>query len=227
MGIFDKLKKKDKTVADDMYLYSEEELNEYEAYIEKSLGHYDNVFHEIVSPDIHLDVIIVPPAEEAPFYKLATMGMGAYAMNVPRELKEYELEHAELMIYLPADWKIGSSEEKDYWPIRYLKVLARLPLQCDTWLGFGHTVQGNADMAPFAENTDFSSIMLLTGLNLEGEAMELRLSSGKKLNFYQLFPIYKEELKYKQQASAEELMALFDEEDCCPVLNINRKNYCK
>lgn len=230
MGIFDKLKKKNQKnqpVTDSMYLYSEKELNEYEAYIEKSLGHYDNVFHEIVSPDIHLDVIIVPPTEANSFYKLVTMGMGAYTMNVPQELKEYELEHAELIMYLPADWNIGSDNEKDYWPIRYLKVLARLPLQLDTWLGFGHTVQGNADMAPFAENTKLSSIMLLTALNLEGEIMELRLSSGKKLNFYQLFPIYKEELEYKQQTSAEKLLALFDGEDFSPVLNINRKNYCK
>ncbi|MDE5862733.1 MAG: suppressor of fused domain protein, partial [Lachnospiraceae bacterium] len=141
MGLFDKLKEKmgKKAAMDDMYLYSEKELNEYDAFIQENFGSFDEVFHEIVSPDIHLDIIIVPPTEEDNYYKLITMGMGAYSMNVPEDLREEELEHAELILYLPKYWNIKSPEEKDYWPIRYLKILARLPIECDTWLGYGHT----------------------------------------------------------------------------------------
>ena len=225
MGLFDKFKKNKQAMPE--YLYSEQELNEYEVYIEEQVGHFDEVIHEIVSPDIHLDIIVVPPTEEDPYYKLVTMGMGAYAMNVPEDLKEYHLEHAELMMYLPKHWNLRSSDERDYWPIRYLKILARLPLECDTWLGYGHTVHGNAEMEPFAENTGFNSIMLLSGMNKWYEHMELNMSSGKKINFYQLFPLYQEELDYKMETSLEELMALFNEDDAFPVLNIRRQNYCK
>ena len=52
-------------------------------------------------------------------------------MNVPEELAEYKLERAELVIALPPDWKLdGESmkEERRYWPIGLLKVLARLPI---------------------------------------------------------------------------------------------------
>ena len=31
-------------------------------------------------------------------------------------------------------------DERWYWPIGLLKVLARLPISNDTWLGFGHTM---------------------------------------------------------------------------------------
>lgn len=228
MGLFDKLKEKmgKKAAIDDMYLYSEKELDEYEAFIQENFGPFDEVLHEIVSSDIHLDIIIVPPTEEDNYYKLITMGMGAYSMNVPENLREEELEHAELILYLPKYWNIKSPDEKDYWPIRYLKILGRLPIECDTWLGYGHTVHGNEDMEPFAENTGLNSLLLLSGCNLLYENLDLRLSSGKKINFYQLFPLYQEELEYKMENSLDELLDLFSDEDILPVLNIKRKNYC-
>ncbi len=228
MGFFDRFKKnKKEKIADNMYLYSEKELDEYETFIQQNFGSYENVFHEIVSPDVHLDVIMIPPTPEKPFHKLITMGMGAYAMNIPDNLKKYGLEHAELVCYLPKDWNITSPEEKDYWPLRYLKILGRLPVEHNTWLGYGHTVHANAEAEPFAENTKLNSILLLNALNLEFEDLNLQLSSGKKINFYQMFPLYQEELEFKQQHSAEELLDLFSDEDIMPILNIDRKNYGK
>ena len=73
LSIFKKNKSTDKN-NHPFYLYSEKELDEYEAYVEKSLGSYSQVFHEIASPDIHLDVIPIPATEDAPFIKLVTMG---------------------------------------------------------------------------------------------------------------------------------------------------------
>ena len=221
MGLFNLFKKKK------MYLYSETELDEYEAFITKNFGSYEEVFHEIVSPDIHLDIIVVPPTEENPFYKLVTMGVGAYKMHVPEELKQYELEHMELVMYLPKEWNVKSSEEKDYWPIRYMKILGRLPITQKTWLGVHHTVQANAEESPFAENTNLNNILLMPGMNLKYDFLDLRLSSGKKINFYQMFPIYQEELEYKNQYSVNELIELFEDEDIIPVLNLSRRNYGK
>lgn len=230
MGFFDKFKKNKEKVnyeTETMYLYSEEELNEYEAFIQQNFGEYKEVFHEIVSRDIHLDIIMVPPTDDDPYYKLITMGMGAFTMNVPEQLKEEELEHAELVLYLPKNWVMKSQDETDYWPIRYLKILGRLPSDLNTWLGYGHTIHGNEDMAPFAENTQLNSFMLLDAMNLLYENLDLRLSSGKKINFYQIFPLYQEELEFKMEHSINELLALFDEEDVLPILNIKRHNYCK
>lgn len=227
MGLFDKLKEKmGKPSTDDMYLYSEKELDEYESFIQENFGAFDEVLHEIVSPDIHLDIIMVPPTPEDDYYKLITMGMGAYSMNVPENLKEQELEHAELVLYLPKDWNLKSADEKDYWPVRYLKILGRLPLECNTWLGYGHTVHGDEKHEPFAENTKLNTILLVNACNLLYENLDLRLSSGKKINFYQMFPLYQEELEYKMEHSLGELLDLFSDEDILPVLNINRKNYC-
>ena len=225
MKLFDVFKKKD--VANGRrYLYTEEEVEQYEKYIMEQFGEYEEVLHEIVSPDIHLDIIIVPPTEKNNYYKLITMGMGAYKMNIPRELKEDELERAELVLFLPPTWDIKSEKEEDFWPIRQLKILARLPIQCDTWLGYGHTVSSDQENTPYASNTKFCSMMLVNALNQDYENLDFRMSSKGKINFYQLFPLYKEELDYKQRNGANVLLDLFDEEDIMPIVNMNRKNYC-
>ena len=109
-------------------VYTEEEMEAVEGHIEQYFGKVENVFHELVSPDIHVDICIVPPTEERDYYTLVTMGMGAHRMNVPEELAEYKLERAELAIALPRNWKLKHEDLKNerwYWPIRLLKTLAR------------------------------------------------------------------------------------------------------
>ena len=226
MGFFDKFKKKKKEEMP-MYAYSEKEMQEFECFIQENFGEFKDVLHEIFSPDVHLDIVMVPPTDDDPYYKMITMGMGAYAMHVPEKLKEYNLEHAEMVFYLPKNWSVKSSDEKDYWPIRYMKILGRLPLDMNTWLGYGHTIHGNEDMSPFAENTELNSFVLLPANNLMYEALDLTLSSGKKINFYQMVPLYQEELDYKLENGLESLLSLFDEEDRLAVLDIKRRNYCK
>ena len=85
------------------------------------------------------------------------MGMGAYKMNIPDGLKEYRLERAELMVTLPSDWEVNNNAEEWYWPLRWLKILARFPLEENTWLGWGHTIPKGES---FAENTDLSGISI-------------------------------------------------------------------
>ena len=86
--------------------YTEEEMAAVEDHIKRTFGEFDHVFHELVSPDIHVDICVVPPSDEKDYYTLVTMGMGAHQMNVPDELAEYKLERAELAIALPPDWKL-------------------------------------------------------------------------------------------------------------------------
>lgn len=222
MKLFDKLNKKNYP----RYLYTNRDIEEYDKYIVENFGEYDEVFHEIMSPDIHLDVIIVPPTEENNYYKLITMGMGAYKMKVPKELKKYELERAELIIYLPPTWNIKSEKEEDYWPIRCLKDLARLPIECNTWLGIGHTISSNENNDFYADNTQYCSMLLLNALNKDYKELDLKLTDAGKINFYQLYPLYKEELEYKINNNAKALLNII-EEDIMPVLNLNRKNYGK
>ena len=194
----------------DPEVYTEEEMEAIEGHIQQYFGKFENVFHELVSPDIHVDICMVPPTDERDYYTLVTMGMGAHRMNVPEELAEYKLERAELAIALPADWKLDQESMKDekwYWPIRLLKTLARLPIASDTWLGFGHTMDNEDD---FAKDTKLCAAMLTGPQDTEDGSEVCILPSGEEVNFYQVIPLYREELEYKMEHDADALLDKMD-----------------
>ena len=187
-------------------VYTEEEMEAVEGHIQQYFGKVENVFHELVSPDIHVDICMVPPTEERDYYTLVTMGMGAHRMNVPEELAEYKLERAELAIALPADWKLDQESMKDekwYWPIRLLKSLARLPINCDSWLGHGHTVENRE---PFADNTKLCTATLIGPQDTEDGSEVCTLPGGEEVNFYQVIPLYEDELDYKLEHDVDALL---------------------
>ena len=189
-------------------VYSEDEMSAIEQHIKNTFGEFENVFHELVSPDIHVDICVVPPSERRNYYTLVTMGMGAHRMNVPKELAEYKLERAELAIALPPDWKLDKDsmqEQRWYWPVGLLKVLARLPISNDTWLGFGHTMD---KQSPFAEDTELCAA-ILTGpqdMDLDTCGEVCILPGGEEVNFYQVLPLYREEMEYKLEHDADALL---------------------
>ena len=187
-------------------VYTEEEMEAVEGHIQQYFGKVENVFHELVSPDIHVDICMVPPTEERDYCTLVTMGMGAHRMNVPEELVEYKLERAELAIALPADWKLDQESMKDekwYWPIRLLKSLARLPIASDTWLGFGHTMDNKEN---FAENTKLCAAILTGPQSTEEGGEVCTLPGGEEVNFYQVIPLYEDELDYKLEHDVDALL---------------------
>ena len=190
----------------DPEVYTEEEMEAVEGHIQQYFGKFENVFHELVSPDIHVDICVVPPAGERDYYTLVTMGMGAHRMNVPEELAEYKLERAELAIALPADWKLDQKSMQDerwYWPIRLLKVLARLPIASDTWLGFGHTMSNQEN---FAKGTELCAAILTGPQGTEDGSEVCILTDGEEVNFYQVIPLYRDELEYKMEHDADALL---------------------
>lgn len=205
-------------------MYDEADWDAVEKHIEKYFGHYDYVFHESVSTGIHLDICVIPPRKDHNYYTLVTFGMGAHRMNVPEELTEKKLERAELLINLPPDWKLSEEdwqEEKWYWPIDVLKWIARIPVKDrNTWLGWGHTISSGE---PFAESTKLCGAMLLNPGVFGEPSYFCTLPDGDEVNFYQLIPLYKEEMEFKLENSVDELI------DKCPdeileVINPTRLN---
>ncbi len=153
-----------------------------------------------------MDICVVPPSQERDYYTLVTMGLGAQRMYVPGALAEYKLERAELAIALPRNWKLKHEDLKNerwYWPIRLLKTLARLPIASDTWLGFGHTMDNEED---FAENTKLCAAILTPPQGTEDGSEVCTLPSGEEVNFYQVLPLYRDELEYKLAHDADALL---------------------
>lgn len=209
-----------KSIAPEMY--SEDEIDIIEKHIEHYYGNFEFVFHEKVSPDIHVDICLIPPSEECNWYTLVTMGMGAHLMNVPNQLKEEQLERAELVICLPEYWKLDKEHLKDekwYWPIRLLKELARFPGENNTWLGWGHTVSYDG---PLSYTTELCASILINPPcgNVGGNTCTL--PDGEEVNFYQVIPLYRDELEYKLKNGTQKLLDKMD--DNILLVNPHRLN---
>lgn len=202
-------------------VYTEQEMKAVESHIEAHFGAFENVWHELLSPDIHVDICVIPPNGTRDYYTLVTMRMGAHRMNVPQELAEQKLERAELVICLPADWKLGEQDEQWYWPARLLKQLARLPGECDTWLGWGHTVD---NQEPYAKNTDLRGALLAGPQKAAKGAEVCTLPNGETVHFYQVIPLYADEMDYKKAHGAKALLDRLASMGC--VVHPNRPDAC-
>ncbi len=210
MGLFNRNKKS----KIETFFYSEHDQDSYEKLIEDSFGKFTEVIHEIISPDLHIDVIPVPPTAERNYYTLFTMGMGAYKMQVPSGYGT--MNRAEMAIRLPADWDYKSSEEKWYWPIRVIKSLARLPFYEKTWLGYCHDIDFRG---PFSEETERCGVLL----DFFDESVEpLTLENGDRLIIYNVIPVYRAEMEYIAAHGAEALFQKMAEETAHGPLDIKR-----
>jgi len=206
----------------------EEHIDLIVEHIEKYLGNIDMVYHELISDKIHMDVYHVKPTKENPFHTLITQGMSNLPMNPMKGAEEYK--YAELMIYLPQDWKISQEDFKDerwYWPIRCLKFLAKFPHLYNTWLGFGHTIPNGDPPVSFCDETKLNTIMLLPPIKTSKEFWELKINEEKIIRFYCLVPLYNEEVIYKLNHGIDALLDKFDEYNIDMVVDLKRKNTCK
>jgi hypothetical protein len=206
-------------------------------HIERHLGPIAGVFHELISDQVHLDVYIVAPSADFPFYTLVTSGMSDRPMAVPPEADPDEAPpYAELCILLPSTWPLPApgedsaeafEDENVYWPIRWLKMVARLPHEYHTWLGFGHTIPNGEEAEPFADDTEQGCMLLLTAISLPEEFQTLQVRSNKTVQFYTLYPLYREEMELKMNQGVGALLDRFEEYNISDVLDLTRPNVAR
>ncbi|MFC4991556.1 suppressor of fused domain protein [Rubritalea tangerina] len=206
----------------------EQTIDRVSAHVEQHIGAVASVYHEIISDLVHLDVHIVAPTAERNFYTLVTSGMSDLPMKAPEGYED--LAYSELMICLPADWKLGEDDLKDegnYWPIRLLKQLARFPHEYQTWLWAMHTVPNGDPAEAYAPNTEFNGVMLMPPILASEAFYEMELSSEKVVHFHALIPMYSDEMEQKLKMGAESLFDGFDKVGVSELLDVSRPSVVK
>ncbi|WP_058301103.1 suppressor of fused domain protein [Gorillibacterium timonense] len=199
-----------------------------EEHFQKHIGPIESVFHEVISDTIHIDVHFIKPTAERDYQVLFTTGMSYLPMSTPEGLEEHD--YAELMICLPSSWPLSQEaiqDENHYWPIRWLKMLARLPHEYHSWLGPGHTVPNGDPADPFASQTKLSGVMLMPPTIADPEFSTLKMDSGETVRFYSVLPLYTEEMNYKLRHGAEALIDKLEKTAFTEVVDIDRKNAVK
>jgi hypothetical protein len=199
----------------------------------RHVGEPAHVFHELVSDIVHIDVHIVRPSPERNWWTLFTTGMSDLPMTVPADAGAYRF--AELMIALPPEWQVDAlgvtpppaDLERWYWPIRWLKQLARLPHEYDTWLAFGHTIPNGDPPRPFAPQTQLCGWLLLPPITVPPEARSVALADGRAVNLYTLHALHPEEMQFKLDKGTDALLEAFDGAQVSEVLDVSRESSVK
>jgi hypothetical protein len=186
------------------------------------------VYHEIISHIVHIDVHVFLPTPSRNYYTLVTSGMSDRPMTTPDDAEQSQ--YAELLMCLPPTWQVSEAAFEDpnyYWPIRWLKYLARLPHEYDTWLGVGHSVPNGDPAEPFASNTKLCCAMLATPVLFEDAFIELEIRPGKVIQFLSLIPLYQEEIEFKLKHGGAALFERLGAVNVTELLDIQRKNVCR
>lgn len=192
-------------------------------HIERHVGAVTMVFHEIVSDLVHIDVHHVPPGPDRAFHTLVTTGMSDKPMNVPDGAEAFRF--AELVVCLPADWKLTRedfADEANYWPVRLMKELARLPHQYDTWLGPGHSIPNGDPPQPYAPGTRFSCALIVPTIRFGNEFLRLSLPDDRDVNFYSVWPLLPDETEFKLKHGYDSLLDRLFSRRVTDLIDVNR-----
>ncbi|HEX3148811.1 MAG TPA: suppressor of fused domain protein [Gemmataceae bacterium] len=213
----------DQTAAEDQY------VNAIGEHVVKHIGPVTNVFHEKVPELVHVDLLVIEPHEGRPFTTIVTCGMSELSMRVPIENPEDlglipELRFAELLLALPPEWPLTPEafhDEANYWPLRWLKMLARLPHQTGGWLGLGHTIPNGDPPRPLAPDVPFAGWLIDEPVLLPREVLKLR-HSDRVINFYSVVPLYEGEMNLKLRKGGSALAQLLDRAQVSERIDVTR-----
>ena len=202
-------------------------LGHVKVHIDQQFGVYTQLLTDDSDPDHPLEIAIIPPRPEHDYYTLVTVGLSRHRMGFPEERWEEKLERAELLINLPRDWKLTKAdcrEERWSWPIRMMLATAHFAME-DPEVGLESrtTLDEGEDGIPFAENTELRGEILLCPGVFGTDSFFCRLPDGDEVNFYQVIPLYREEIQYKLEHGSDALLDLCPDESL-EVINPHRLN---
>jgi hypothetical protein len=203
-------------------------MEEIERHVARFFGEPAWVFHEIVSDLVHLDVHVIPPRPARDHWTLFTTGMSDRPMTVPAGAEAYRF--AELVLALPAAWNVRAVDvtpppddlERWYWPIRWLKKLARLPHEYETWLGAGHTIPNGDPPAAFDPETALACWLLLPPITVPTEGRTVSLADGRAVHLYALHALHPDETTLKLEKGIDAVIDAFDRAKVSEVLDPKR-----
>ena len=191
-----------------------------EAHMERFVGPVEWVFHELISDLVHIDVHVVAPTEQRPMWTLFTTGMSDLPMSSPAGSPQ----RLELMLALPPEWKLSQEDFKDerwYWPVRLLKMLARLPHEYQTWLFMDHTVPNGAPALEYAPGVGFDGVIILPAMSLPPEFASVELN-GEEHYILGVYPLYGDEMNLKLEHGADLLMDLLEKAGVTELVQLGR-----
>ena len=140
-----------------------------------------------VKDDEQVDIIWVKPTKKFNYNILATCGVSNVQMENPPQC-------IELMMLLPADWKIDDKKDEWWWPLELLTQIAYLPFKGQE-LTYGSVVSLTKDDKPFMKGTKNCGAIVTFPEHFPPEMFEHEVEDGLFIRFFQCVPIDKDDME--------------------------------
>ena len=156
------------------------------------------LFSDVSGRPVPVDVEMLYPTVEEPFYLLHTMGMSAVPMHYPGGTAANGGESfGELCMILPSDWPFDrrndiSLADAAAWPIWLLMELGRFPHVHQIWMSYGFVLPNTEKCEPFSPMTDLSGIVIV---QFDGELGSMKMADGTVVELLMPILVYKEEME--------------------------------
>ncbi|NBD26117.1 suppressor of fused domain protein [Paenibacillus glycinis] len=203
-------------------------MEKIQSHVESHYGEVEAVFHEIISDLVHVDVHWIKPSPGRNYHTLFTTGMSYKPMNAPEPLPDYR--YAELMVFLPASWPISQEAFQNmdhYWPVFWLKKLARFPHEYGSWLAISHTMPNGNPAKRLSARTKQNGFVLLPPLDAASEFQTLRMDEERLIRFYAIVPLYEEEMQVKLDRGFDALIEKLEQGGVSQLIHETRANVGK
>ncbi len=202
--------------------YSNAESKKIEEFLCENFGKIKTFFGDL-SDESGLKIAVSEPTDDMPYYKVFSVGMGANAMNVPKQYQKIAPDRIELGFYLDKSWDVEkmATQMEFGWPIEILKKLSKYPFKTNSWLAHEHTLN---NQNPLCDYVDYTAMLLLSAISSKDFIPKCSIGIGKKVGFVIIYPIFKEEYEFKVKNSSLDLINIIDDVDF-PVVKQTRENY--
>lgn len=177
-----------------------------------------------------VDIGILYPTVEEPFYLIHTIGMSGAPMQYPgsAEFDAKKSSYGELYMMLPGNWPFSAcndvvdGDDPAAWPLHLLMELGRFPHVHKLWLSYGFVLPNTEFCEPFAPDTALSGLIIV---QFDGELGEMKLADGTMLQLFMPILLYKEELDLYNTLGPDELIErILDRCDGSFLVDVKRTN---
>lgn len=193
-------------------------------HVQQHIGHIGDILNDNPDAPFPIDLIVVPPVRDRPFYTIITAGMSRRPMRAPEQAAQCRF--AELIVCLPSSWRMTPEEQKreeHSWPLQWLRRIATMPHEQNSWLWEGHAIPNGNPPIPFAGNTRMSSMLLIRPQTTPREFWTLN-HEGKDIHFFALLPLSGSEYAFQKKKGSEALMKLILTNKVTALLDASRKS---
>ena len=183
----------DKT--DELAGYDDGETAAVIKYISDTYGDIGMLFPDFGEDDINykhpIKVAVIPPDREHPFFKLITIGIGAYRGIEITDNGEENIHRVELAAYIPLSGMCDDDVSIHIWVSRIMRQFGEMVQLESSWLGFGHTVSYGDKLD---ESVEYNGVVFAPAVDDDKKCI---LPCGEEVEFLLLIALYEEEMDYK------------------------------